>query len=290
MTLSGSADHACVTKSLCFTSSPTSRKALIPGTRCGGKLEVLRLHQRPVGADEERLRPAREPVEIFVVVAIERVEQDGAADALGDAADREHVGQRKVAAAIGRDDDRRSFEYRLRAGVAMQAGELARRFAHELREHARLPEPAGAGVRGIHGELWRHQHRVEAGLDDLPRHLLAVAHVARQRRAIAVEEHHDHRRLAEVETARNRQQHAPVAVGRILPKHARARRAPASFTFGDIEKRLPGPRRDAMEREGRHVERHQRAARHRQRRLRGRGPRQHQDGAGQCREESHGGG
>ena len=53
------------------------------------ELLVLRLHQRPIGAHEERLRLAGEPVEIAVVVAVERVEQEHPAHALGRAADRQ---------------------------------------------------------------------------------------------------------------------------------------------------------------------------------------------------------
>ena len=180
----------------------------------------------------------------------------------------EHERQRMVAAAIGRDHDRRALEHRACARIAVQARELVRRLAHELREHARLPEAAGAGIGGVDGKLRRHQHGVEPGLDDLPRHLLAVAHVAGERRAVAVEEHDDHRRLAEIEAARDRQQHAAVAVGRVLPEHAGTRRAPAPLALGDIQERLSGSRRDAVEGEWRDVERHQRAARRRHRPLR----------------------
>ncbi len=232
------------------------------------EFQVLRLHQRPVGADEECFRPLAKPVEIFVVVAVQGIEQQRAADAFGGAADRQHERQRMVAAAIGRDHDRRPLEHRACPRIAMQARELVRRLAHELREHARLPEPAGAGIGGIDGKLRRHQHGVEPGLDDLPRHLLAVAHVAGERRAVAVEVHHDQRRLAEIEAARDRHQHAAIAVGRVLPEHAATRRAPAPLALGDIQKRLSGSRRDAVEGEWRDVERHQRGARRRDRPLR----------------------
>ena len=63
----------------------------------------------------------------------------------------------------------------------------------------------------VEGELRRDQHRVGAGLSDLLGDLLALEHVARQRRAVAVEEHDHHARFRDVEALGDVQQHARIA-------------------------------------------------------------------------------
>ncbi len=96
-----------------------------------------------------------------------------------------------------------------------------------------------AGVGGIDRHLRRKQHGVDPGVADLLRHQLAVADVALQRRAVAVEEHHDHAGLGGVETLRHVHQHAAVIVGLVLPVDAAgtgcggSRRSPVA----DVEER-----------------------------------------------------
>ena len=169
----------------------------------------------------------------------------------------------------------------------MQSRELVGCLVHELREHARLPEPAGAGVGGVDGKLWCNQHGVEAGLHDLARHLLAVAHVAGEGRAVAVEEHDCHGRPADIKSARDRQQHAAIAVGGVFPEHAGPRRASPPLALGNIQKRLAGSWRDAVEGERRGVERHQRVARRRDRSLGPCNRWQHPCDAGESRQKLH---
>ena len=120
--------------------------------------------------------------------AVERIEQHHAAQAIVDAAGVQDERGGIVAAAIGGDHDRRAVERATRARVAVKLGQAFAGLAHELREHARLPEPAGAGIERVHRELRRHQHGIEPGFGDLARHRLAIAHVARQRCFVAVEE------------------------------------------------------------------------------------------------------
>ena len=88
---------------------------------------------------------------------------------------------------------------------------------HEALEPAGLPEFAGAGIGGVDRELRRQQHGVDAGIRNLLRHQLPVAHVALQRRAVAMEEHDDDAGLADVEGLGNVHQHAVVAEGLVLP-------------------------------------------------------------------------
>ena len=109
---------------------------------------------------------------------------------------------------------------------------------HEALEAAGLPELAGGGVGGIDRHLRRKQHGVDAGVGDLLRHQLAVAHVALQRRAVAVEEHHDHAGLLHVEILGDVHQHAVVVVGLVLPVDA-AGIAAMAFP-ADIEERSLG--------------------------------------------------
>ena len=84
------------------------------------------------------------------------------------------------------------------------------------------------------------------------RHQLAVADVALQRRAVAVEEHHDHAGLADVELLGDMHQHAAVVVGLVLPVDPAAIAAVAlAVALGDVEERLFGARIGAEIGEGR---------------------------------------
>ena len=96
------------------------------------------------------------------------------------------------------------------------------RLVDEALEPARLPEFAGAGIGGIDRKLRRQQHGVDAGIRNLSRHQLPVAHVALQRRAVAVEEHDDDARFADVEILRDMHQNAVVVEGLVLPEHPAA--------------------------------------------------------------------
>ena len=115
---------------------------------------------------------------------------------------------------------------------------MARRLVHEALETVLLPEFAGAGVGGIDRQLGSKQHGVDAGIGDLLRHHLPVAHVALQRRAIAVEEHHDHAGFLGVEMLGHVHQHAAVIVGLVLPVHlAGIAAVAAALALADIEER-----------------------------------------------------
>ena len=117
------------------------------------------------------------------------------------------------------------------------------RLRHEALEAARLPEFAGAGIGGVDGKLRRQQHGVDAGIRNLLRHQLAVAHVAFQRRAIAVEEHHDDAGLGGVEILRHVHQHAVVVVGFVLPVDLAAIAAmAATLALWNVQERLVGAR------------------------------------------------
>ena len=112
------------------------------------------------------------------------------------------------------------------------------RFVDEALEAAGLPEFAGAGIGGVDRELRRQQHGIGAGIRNLLRHQLAVADVAFQRRAVAVEEHHDHAGLADVESLGDVHQHAAVVVGLVLPVDPAAIAAmAAAVAVGNIEER-----------------------------------------------------
>ena len=112
------------------------------------------------------------------------------------------------------------------------------RFIHEALEAIRLPEFAGAGIGGVDRQLRRQQHGIDAGLGNLLRHHLPVAHVTLQRRAVAVEEHHDHAGLPGVEVLGHMHQHAAVVIGLVLPVHlAGIAAVPAALALGDVEER-----------------------------------------------------
>ena len=126
------------------------------------------------------------------------------------------------------------------------------RFVDEALEPAGLPELAGAGIGGIDRKLRRQQHGIDAGIRNLLRHQLAVAHVALQRRAVAVEEHDDDAGLADVEILRDMHQHAVVVVGLVLPVDPAAIAAvAAAVALGDVQERLVGARIVAEIGEGR---------------------------------------
>ena len=75
---------------------------------------------------------------------------------------------------------------------------------------------------------------------DLPRHRLAIAHVAFERRFVAVEEHDHERRPAGIKSLGDVQQDALVAVGLVLPIGAAADRGvTVPLTVGNVE----GPKR-----------------------------------------------
>ena len=151
------------------------------------------------------------------------------------------------------------MERAARASIAVKLGQAVTGFAQELGEHARLPEPAGAGIEGVHRELRRHQHRVEPGFGDLPRHRLAIAHVAFERRFVAVEEHDHERRPAGIKSLGNVQQDALVVVGLVLPIGPAADRGvTVPLTVRNIEERAVLVRHLAAIGERRHVERDQR--------------------------------
>ena len=129
---------------------------------------------------------------------------------------------------------------------------MAGRFIHEALEAAGLPELAGAGIGGVDRELRRQQHGVDAGIRNLLRHQLAVAHVAFQRRAVAVEEHHDHAGLAASKCLGDVHQHAVVVVGLVLPVDPAAIAAVAlAIALGDVQERRVGARIVAEIGEGR---------------------------------------
>jgi selenocysteine lyase/cysteine desulfurase len=210
-------------------------------------------------ADEEGRGPLLQPAQELAVFAIERVEQHDAAQAIVGATGVEHERGRVVAAAIGRDHDRRVVERAAGAGIAVKVGQAVTGFAQELGEHTRLPEPSGAGIEGVHRELRRHEHRVEPGFGDLPRHRLAIAHVAFERRFVAVEEHDHERRAAGIKSLGDVQQDALVAVGLVLPVGPAAHRGvTVPLTVRNIEERAVLLRHLAAIGERRHVERDQR--------------------------------
>ena len=215
---------------------------------------------------EERRRPLLQPTRELVVLAVKRVEQHDAAQAIVGAPGVKDERGRIVAAAIGGDHDRRGMKRPARAGIAVELGQPLAGFTQKLREHARLPETAGAGIERVHGELRRHQHRIEAGFGDLSRHRLAIAHIAGERRFVAVEEHDYERGPARIEPLGDVQQHPLVAVGLVFPVGAAADgRMAAPLAVRDIEKRPVLVRHVAVIGERRHLEGNQRRLRRRQR-------------------------
>jgi hypothetical protein len=68
--------------------------------------------------------------------------------------------------------------------------------------------------------------------------LLALAHIARQRCLVAVQEDNDQRRLLRIETLRHVQKHAPVAIGFVLPiSTAAGGSVAAPLSVADVEER-----------------------------------------------------
>src|SRR5207249_360828 len=93
---------------------------------------------------------------------------------------------------------------------------------------------------------------------DLTWNLLPAADVARERGEIAVEEHHDQGRPPYVEAARNREQHALVAVGQVFPIDAAAQRGMAApLAVDDVEESDPFVRHRPAVGERRGVEWHE---------------------------------
>ncbi len=90
------------------------------------------------------------------------------------------------------------------------------RFRQEALESAALPELAGAGIGSVIGELRRNEHGIHAGFGYLLGQELTVAHVARKRCAMAVEEHHDNAGPAHVETGGDVDEDTVVAVAAAL--------------------------------------------------------------------------
>ena len=231
MSRSGAPPQADVTKSL-WSTVPASTKAISPGARDAGRavlhrqsrLLKLRFDRQiavarrgRIGADEEGaaagpLDPARE----LVALAIERVEQHHAAHPAGVAADRQRIGRRQIAAAVGDDDHRHAAEGAM--GLGVEVAELALGLVEEAREAAGRPEPSRARIGRVMGELRNDEHRVEAGIGELPDDLLAGDHVALERRVVAVEEHDDVAGPARVEICRRGQEDRPVVVGLVLPR------------------------------------------------------------------------
>ena len=124
---------------------------------------MLRLRRvRRVRTDEEAgICCARSTCE-FAGSAIQCIEQNQAAHARSDAATFEDREGRCKAAAVGDDHDRHPGECGRSALIAVHSGKLDGSFIKELPEPVRLPELAGAGIRGIDGKLRRHQHGVHA--------------------------------------------------------------------------------------------------------------------------------
>src|SRR5260370_150509 len=124
--------------------------------------------------DAWRRRPGRE----LVVVALERVHQDHALDAMIGSAALQRIGGGEIAAAVGHNDDRRLVEVRSDAAVAIEPHQSLRRFVDVVGEMARLPEVAGARIGGIGSEWRRQQAHVLPPPGALPRAALAGDHVA----------------------------------------------------------------------------------------------------------------
>jgi len=67
--------------------------------------------------------------------------------------------------------------------------------------------------------LRRQQHGIDAGIRNLLRHELPVAHVALQRRAVPWKEYNDHARFADIEILRDMHENPVIVVGLVLPKN-----------------------------------------------------------------------
>ena len=142
-------------------------------------------------------------------------QQDQAADALP--ARRRAPAPTALAEAAAKEDqhDRHGGERRGAALAAAERRELLGRLVEEALE-AVGTQNFPALSRRRRRRLRRHQYGVEAGRRDLIRQALAVAHVALQRRAMAVEEyHHDggasgSKSSGERAAARGRRQRPPT--------------------------------------------------------------------------------
>src|SRR6185437_6931712 len=119
--------------------------------------------------------------------------------------------------AVANEDDRHVSEGLGGARIAVELSEMVGRFRHEALEPAGLPEFSGAGIGGVDRKLGCQQHRIHAGLRNLPRYQWPVAYVAFQRRAVAVEEHDDDARFADVEILRHMHPDTIVVEGFVLP-------------------------------------------------------------------------
>ena len=133
--------------------------------------------------------------------------------------------------------------------IAVEPRQADCRLLDEAAKMAGIVEAPGARIGGVDRELRRHQHRVQARLRHLPRHLLAAMHDALEAGDVAVEVDDHHRRQRGIEPARDMQQHAAVAVGGVLPIDAAARRGvPAPAVLLDVEEGLVLPGRLAASR------------------------------------------
>src|SRR5882757_2283018 len=95
---------------------------------------------------------------------------------------------------------RRSRESLRGTWIPIDPGKLVGCFRHEPLQSVALPELASAGISGIVGELRRDQHGIDPGFGNLLGQQLTVPYVALKRCAVTMEEHHDDRRLAHVES------------------------------------------------------------------------------------------
>ena len=127
--------------------------------------EVALFGRAGISADEERPAAFRlDPVGEFVGLAIERVEQHDAADAVAGAAVGQRKGGGQIAAAIGDEDDRHAAERGARR-CGIERGELGVRLVEELRRSApgcqKLPALESRASTAICGAI---STRVETGL------------------------------------------------------------------------------------------------------------------------------
>ncbi len=208
------------------------------------------------GAQQEgELAPRRGPGRELLLVAIDRIHQDHALDAMHGAAMGQRIGGRHIAAAIGDDDHAGGVEMRTGALVAVESHQPLGGLVDIGREMSGLPEIAGARVGRVIGELRRDQCHVLAGVGDLARNRLARLHVALERGALAVKVEHDEARQLRIIAGRQVQQRTAVAVGGILPADiALERRVPAPLAVLRIEERLRAAGNGAAIGEGRRVE------------------------------------
>ena len=183
------------------------------------EIDVAVRRVRCVRTDEEAGSVVRDPIREFAGSAIQGIEQNQAAHARSDAAAFEDREGWCKAAAVGDDHDRHPGKCERSALIAVHSGKLDGRFIKKILEAVRLPEFAGAGIRGIDGKLRRHQYGVHACGRDLLRHLLPIVYVLGEIGAVAMKKDDHHRGAIWVETWRNVQKHAVVAERFGLPKH-----------------------------------------------------------------------